>query len=53
MTQCEHEFILDEISKEVRCSKCGDRDDEMQLPNPELEIEEAKDEFDKSQVSFE
>lgn len=37
MTQCEHEFALDERTKEVRCIKCGDLDDEMQLPNAGLE----------------
>lgn len=53
MTQCEHEFLLDESTKEVRCTKCGDLDDEMQLPNPELTKAEAQDEFYKTQVSFE
>lgn len=53
MTQCEHEFLLDEVTKEVKCIKCGDLDDEMQLPNHALEIKEEKDEFYKTQVSFE
>ena len=53
MTQCEHEFLLDEATKEVKCTKCGDLDDEMQLPNHALEIKEEKDEFYKTQVSFE
>lgn len=53
MTQCEHEFLLDQDTKEVKCTKCGDLDDEMQLPNHALEVEEEKDEFYKTQVSFE
>ena len=53
MTQCEHEFQLDPASKEVRCIKCGDRDDEMELQNQAAVIQEIKDDFYKSQVSFE
>jgi hypothetical protein len=53
MSQCEHEFLLDELTKQVKCRKCGDLDDEMQLPNHTLESEEQKDEFYKTQVTFE
>ncbi len=51
--QCEHEFKLDEKTKEVRCLKCGDLDDEMQQSNPALAIQEEKDDFYKTQTSFE
>lgn len=53
MTQCEHNFALDLSDHQVRCTKCGDLDDEMQLPNRQLEIAEEKDEFYKTQVTFE
>jgi len=53
MAQCEHEFALDEVTKEVKCIKCGALDDEMQLPNPELIEKEAMDEFYKTQETFE
>lgn len=52
MTQCEHEFELDDVSKEVKCIKCGDFDDEMELVNLELE-EEEEDEFENTQLNFE
>jgi hypothetical protein len=47
------EFALDERTKEVRCSiKCGDLDDEMQLPNAGLEKKaEGRDEFYKTKAS--
>ena len=53
MTQCEHVFLLDEVTKQVKCTKCGDLDDEMQLPNPNLTATEAMDDFYKTQESFE
>ena len=53
MTQCEHEFALDKRTNEVRCVKCGDLDDEMQLPNPALEKSEESDDFYKTQETFE
>ena len=53
MSQCEHQFQLDPKDGQVRCIKCGDLDDEMQLENVALEKQEEKDDFDKSQVSFE
>jgi len=39
--------------KGVKCIKCGDLDDEMQLPNHALEIQEEKDDFYKTQSTFE
>ncbi len=56
MTQCEQSFVVDLVDDQVRCTKCGDLDDEMQLPNRELEIKEEKDKLDdfyKTQSSFE
>jgi|GEM_PF-1083228 len=53
MTQCEHNFQLDPIDGQVKCIKCGDLDDEMQLQNPGLEKKEEKDDFYKTQVNFE
>ena len=53
MSQCEHEFALDKRTNEVRCIKCGDLDDEMQLPNAGLEKTEERDEFYRTQESFE
>lgn len=48
--QCEHEFVLDEKTGEVRCIKCGDLDDEMQLAvkNPE-----ALDRRDREELALE
>lgn len=51
--QCEHEFKLDENTKEVKCIKCGDLDDEMQQPNHALELQEEQDDFYKTQSTFE
>lgn len=53
MSQCEHEFKLDEATKEVKCIKCGDLDDEMETENKALEAKDEKDDFYKTQVSFE
>jgi cytochrome c-type biogenesis protein CcmH/NrfF len=43
MAQCEHEFKLNELTQEVRCIKCINFDDEMELPNVALEIKEQED----------
>ncbi len=53
ITQCDHEFELDKVLGQVRCIKCGDLDDEMQLPNLAVATKEAKDDFYKTQASFE
>jgi hypothetical protein len=53
MTQCEHDFQLDPTDGQVKCIRCGDLDDEMQLPNPGLEKKEEKDDFYKTQINFE
>lgn len=53
MTQCEHAFAMDASDHQVRCTLCGDLDDEMQSFNMEEAAKEEKDEFDSSQVSFE
>ena len=59
MAQCEHDFQVDPKDGQVKCTKCGDLDDEMQLTNPGLEREEEegeeeeREEFGKSQVTFE
>lgn len=53
MAQCEHDFQVDPKDGQVKCTKCGDFDDEMQISIDEpVEIKEPI-EFDKSQVSFE
>ena len=53
MTQCEHDFKLDKTDGQVKCTKCGDLDDEMQLPNPEQAKLDEQDELYKTQVTFE
>lgn len=53
MSQCEHVFELDPKDHQVKCIKCGDLDDEMQLANQSLEESEALDDFYKTQESFE
>lgn len=53
MTQCVHIFALDEVDDQVKCTLCGDLDDEMQLFNKEEELKEEKEEFDSSQTTFE
>lgn len=53
MAQCEHEFALDKATHQVKCVKCGDFDDEMQLPNLALEQAEELDDFYKTQETFE
>jgi hypothetical protein len=53
MAQCEHEFILEKHSKQVKCVKCGIFDDEMELPNKALDSKEERDEFYKTQINFE
>lgn len=47
--QCEHVFELDFNSEEVTCVKCGDFDDEMQLPSPNPEIEDLRDRVNEDQ----
>jgi hypothetical protein len=53
MTQCEHNFQLDLKDEQVRCTLCGDLDDEMQLVNKAEQVEDAKDDFYATQESFE
>ena len=53
MIQGEHDFQLDPTDGQVKCVKCGDLDDEMQLPNLELEKKEEQDDFYQTQVNFE
>jgi hypothetical protein len=53
MAQCEHEFELSKSTTEVRCTKCINFDDEMELPNLALQLKEAQDDFYATQVSFE
>jgi hypothetical protein len=53
MAQCEHEFKLNELTKEVRCRKCLAFDDEMELSNLALELKEMRENFYKSQINFE
>ncbi len=53
MTQCEHLFKVDPIDGQVKCLKCGDLDDEMELPNIAVQETEKLDDFYKSQESFE
>ena len=53
MTQCEHLFQVDPNDGQVKCAKCGDFDDEMELPNIAAAKRESLDEFYKSQESFE
>ena len=55
-SQCEHVFKLEEDSSEVRCVKCGDLDDEMQLPLLDPEVQDAFDNVNRaiaSQINFE
>jgi hypothetical protein len=53
MSQCAHQFEADPATKEVRCIICGDLDDEMQLVNKEVAAEDARQDFYKTQESFE
>ena len=56
MAQCEHIFAVDILDGQVRCRRCSDLDDEMQLFNKKEELREIqreKDEFESSQVTFE
>ena len=55
-SRCEHVFELDLNLGEVRCVKCRDFDDEMQLPvaNPEAQdIRDKENEAQESQLNFE
>jgi len=36
MAFCEHEFVADRITNEVKCVQCGALDDEMQLVDPRI-----------------
>lgn len=51
--QCSHEFAVDESDGQVKCTLCGDLDDEMQLMNKAEQIKEEKDDFYATQESFE
>jgi hypothetical protein len=53
MTQCIHDFALDHEDSQVKCTLCGDLDDEMELPNAAVTEGEILDDYYKSQVSFE
>lgn len=53
MMQCEHIFALDTSDHQVKCTICGGLDDEMESFNKEEAVQEVKDAFDTSQVSFE
>jgi hypothetical protein len=53
MSQCEHDFEVDERDGQVRCKFCQVSDDEMELPNKKQEEKDALDEFYKTQVNFE
>jgi hypothetical protein len=51
--QCSHEFAIDKSDGQVKCTLCGDLDDEMQLVNVAEQTKEEKDDFYATQVSFE
>ena len=53
MSQCEHIFEIDKSDGQVKCRLCGDFDDEMQLAEKERSEKEIKDDFYKTQESFE
>lgn len=53
MSACEHVFELDLNDHQVKCGKCGDLDDEMQLPDKAAEEKDAMDDFYRTQESFE
>lgn len=53
MSQCEHVFELDPKEHQVKCIKCGDLDDEMQITDKEAQQKEALDEFYQTQETFE
>jgi hypothetical protein len=53
MAQCEHTFAANKVTGEVRCTLCGDFDDEMELVNKAESIKDEKDDFYATQVSFE
>lgn len=50
-SQCEHVFELDLSLGEVRCVKCRDFDDEMQLPVLNPEAQDARDKLNEAQES--
>lgn len=53
MSQCEHKFEVDPKDDQVRCTLCGDLDDEMQLVNKDEQVNDEKDDFYATQESFE
>ncbi len=53
MEQCEHDFQIDPVDGQVKCKKCGDYDDEMEIEIETPIAQAAEIEFDKSQISFE
>lgn len=56
MIQCEHVFLLDHVDGQVKCTKCGDLDDEMQVFNKDEERKEEKElreKLNETQVDFE
>ena len=53
MSQCEHKFEVDPKDGQVRCTLCGDLDDEMQLFNKKESLTDEKDDFYATQESFE
>lgn len=53
MSQCEHKFAVDPQDSQVKCTLCGDLDDEMQLVNKAEAVNDEKDDFYATQESFE
>jgi hypothetical protein len=53
MTQCKHTFAASKATGEVRCTLCGDFDDEMELVNKAESVKDERDDFYSTQVSFE
>jgi hypothetical protein len=53
MAQCEHKFEADPKDGQVKCTFCGDLDDEMQLVNTAEALKDEKDDFYATQVNFE
>jgi hypothetical protein len=53
MAQCEHVFACDPTDDQVKCTLCGDLDDEMQLVNKAETLKDKQDDFYATQVNFE
>ena len=53
MSQCEHIFEVDPKDDQVKCTLCGDLDDEMQLVNKKESRTDEKDDFYATQENFE